>query len=442
MTCECAICKNKKSFVMPDEIIQAAIKNELVLFCGAGISTENRNVLPSLFYEDIQEELSCEAEQLSFCDLMEKYCSLPNGRRKLIKKIRQRFDYIHSFPEIERQATKFHVELSEIFLIKTIVTTNWDTYFEEYCRAIPITSSKDVVLMDDDSRYVLKLHGSINNIGSVVATREDYEKCYEKLQNGIIGAKLKDILVSKTVVFIGFSFGDDDFIQVLDYLRKELGDFYPDIFIVTLDETMEEWLNIKNATYFITDGTYFLRELKEKLQQEKVLCCGYPIAKINECLEMFMAMHKKISKIDSQKYPCVVFTLMYQDGFIHAIERFLQNYDTGEYNIPDRLSDIADKYNMTAVRCCSSGNYCDMSYFHGYENGLQFLKEFYDKPNEIDLSSFMYLPTVEQAIDTFEQFMINLEKTSSETNDLLVYAREVVRNINDSELVVHHPPWG
>ena len=50
MACECAICKNNKPFTFPKEIIDAALDGELVLFCGAGISTESKNVLPYSFY--------------------------------------------------------------------------------------------------------------------------------------------------------------------------------------------------------------------------------------------------------------------------------------------------------------------------------------------------------------------------------------------------------
>ena len=49
MACECAICKNNKPFTFPKEIIDAALNGKLVLFCGAGISTEDKNVLPYSF---------------------------------------------------------------------------------------------------------------------------------------------------------------------------------------------------------------------------------------------------------------------------------------------------------------------------------------------------------------------------------------------------------
>lgn len=112
MTCECAICKNDKPFDLPKEIVHAALEGELVLFCGAGISTEGKNVLPFSFYSSIKNELDLKDEEISFPKLMQQYCNLPNGRKKLLKKIRERFNYINSFPELERQATAFHRELA------------------------------------------------------------------------------------------------------------------------------------------------------------------------------------------------------------------------------------------------------------------------------------------------------------------------------------------
>ena len=124
MNCECVICKNNKQFDMPKEIVDAAIKGDLVLFCGAGISTEGKNVLPFSFYSSVKEELDEKDNDISFCELMQKYCNQPNGRKKLLNKIRERFNYIHSFPELERQASSFHRELSEIHPIHTISCPN------------------------------------------------------------------------------------------------------------------------------------------------------------------------------------------------------------------------------------------------------------------------------------------------------------------------------
>lgn len=330
MDCECAICKNNKPFDLPKDIVEAVINGDLVLFCGAGISTEGKTVLPFSFYTSIKDELGITDDSISFSSLMQQYCDIPNGRRKLLKKIRDRFKYIHSFPELERQATAFHRELAEIYSIRTIITTNWDTYFEDFCGAVPITIPEDFAFWDDKFRCVLKIHGSIQNLSSIIATADDYNKCFKQLQNGIIGATLKSILATKTVVFIGFSFGDEDFNQIINYIRDEMGNIYPHVYIVTLDETLRERLNYKNSTFIVTSGTFFLHEMKLELIEKGVIknCSIYSL--IENVLGELEELHEKVSRINLIEYPCAIYTLSYQDGIIHAFERFLHNYQTGE----------------------------------------------------------------------------------------------------------------
>jgi hypothetical protein len=51
---DCDICKHDKAFEMPKEIIEAYNKGDLVIFAGAGVSTESRSVFPQTFYELIR----------------------------------------------------------------------------------------------------------------------------------------------------------------------------------------------------------------------------------------------------------------------------------------------------------------------------------------------------------------------------------------------------
>lgn len=441
MKCECSICKNNRSFELPDEILEAAIKGELVLFCGAGISTEGKDILPTSLYSTIQEELGVEDNSVSFSNLMQRYCERPNGRKKLLKKIRERFQYIHSFAELERQATQFHRELAEIHPIHTIITTNWDTYFEQYCGAVPITIPEDFAFWDEHSRFVLKIHGSIDNLSSVVATAEDYEKCYKQLQNGIIGATLKKILATQTVVFIGFSFGDEDFTQIMGYLRNEMGDLFPHIYTVTLDETLQERLNYRNCTSIITSGTFFLHQLKNVLIEKEAIrnCNTLPLIKTT--LEAMERLHVKISEINSSEFPCVIYTLVYQDGVIHAWERFLQNYNTGEYNCPDYIGRISRSYSKLTADCHKDGNYWDMAYYEGYRNGVILIGECGMNPEVIQNFPFLFLPDSKRNLDSLGIYMEELKRGSTSTSEYVSYAREIISEIAGTELIVHHPPY-
>lgn len=441
MGCECAICKENKPFSLPQEIIDAAISDELVLFCGAGISTESKTVLPYSFYNSVKEDLQLEDEDVSFCALMQQYCNRPNGRKKLLRKIRERFNYIHSFPELERRATAFHCELASIFPIKTIVTTNWDTYFEDYCGAIPLTIPEDFAFWDENSRCVLKIHGSIQNLSSIVATSDDYKKRFSELQNGIVGATLKTILATKTVVFIGFSFGDEDFNQIINYLRDEMGDIFPHIYVVTLDNTLEDRLLYKNSTSIVTSGTFFLHQLKLALINMGVIKnhAIYPL--VAAALDAIDELHEKVSQIDLLKYPCAIYTLSYQDGVIHAFERFLQNYETGEYNQPSMLGRIAGKYEKWADDYFAAENYWDASYYEGYVNGLILIAACESDNEILSKFPFLFLPNAKQALTTYDIFMDELVRISCGRSKYQKQAKGIATQKAGIGIVVHHPPY-
>jgi len=439
--CECTLCKSNKPFDIPEEIIGAAEKGDLVLFCGAGISTENKNVLPFSFYSTIKKELKLNDDDLSFSDLMQLYCEKPDGRRKLLKRIQERFQYIHSFPELERIATRFHNELSEIYLIKTIITTNWNTYFEDFCGAIPITIPEDIVFWNDSERHVIKIHGSINNLSSIVATADDYKKCFKSLQNGTVGSLLKTLLTTKTVVFVGFSFGDDDFSQIINYLREEMKDIYPHIYFVTLDERLESCLKLNNSTFMITSGEFFLHKLKLKLIEDGYIVNDSSIPYVEEAKEKMNKIHRSISRVDLKKFPSVIYTLAYQDGVLHSFERFLQLYQTGEYNESGRIAKMIESYEKGIKECHRNGNYWDEAYYEGYANGLLYIEVCGKKEKIIESFPFLYLPNAKEPLVSIDVYNNELERISKGNSRSNIKAKRIVKEKNKPGMVVHHPPY-
>jgi len=86
--------------------------------------------LPRSFYKDIKNELNIpEDEDLSFSELMTKYCEITN-RKNLLYAIKKRLDYVTAFSELYNDATEFHRELSTVPHLDEIFTTNWDDFFE------------------------------------------------------------------------------------------------------------------------------------------------------------------------------------------------------------------------------------------------------------------------------------------------------------------------
>ncbi|MCH5211288.1 MAG: hypothetical protein J1F01_10050 [Oscillospiraceae bacterium] len=115
-------------------------------------------------------------------------------------------------------------------------------------------------------------------------------------------------------------------------------------------------------------------------------------------------LHGKVSNISHIEYPCVIYTLSYQDGVIHALERFLQNYQTGEYNQLGRSGKIAQEYNEWVRKYHAAGNYLEEVYYEGYINGLVLIEKYENDNSIVNNFPFLYLPNSKQSLTTYSVF--------------------------------------
>lgn len=51
--CECEICKRNTAFAFPQQLLEAVRARNVVIFAGAGVSTEDKLVFPYTLYEEI-----------------------------------------------------------------------------------------------------------------------------------------------------------------------------------------------------------------------------------------------------------------------------------------------------------------------------------------------------------------------------------------------------
>ena len=442
--CECDICKNHIDFNMPEEIFDAVLNRNLVLFCGACISTESKLVYPYTIYMEVLNEIKNEINEevdlsTSFSSLMSLYIkTFPNGRRKLLKKIKNKLDYINSFPQLLYNATMFHKEVSSNPYIETIVTTNWDTYFEEYCDCSPIITDIDSTLWDVFNRRVFKIHGSINNIGSMIATEEDYNKSYNNLSNNLIGDRLKTILTSNTGVFLGFSCGDEDLNRLLDILSKKMGDLSNQFYLVTIDKKWNE-INDNRIFPIITDGTYFIHQLNNLLVEKGKLVSKELYDSAENILNSVLLEHNKIFESDNYKeeikqFPELLFSIAYQDGFIHAFERCVANRKKGEYLIPNYLETKIQSYNFYYNKRLMEKNYNLAFYGLGYLDGLIYLDMLSKDNSLVNPEFFVYREDYfETKEDLFKHILENRDIEQFE------YCKNIFQNMDGLE--PHFMPW-
>src|SRR5262249_32709922 len=86
----CAECGEDHPFELPSDLLEAAIREDVVIFAGAGVSTESRRTMGDTFADRIRAELGNISTALSFPELLSAY-EASQGRAQLLQHLRSRF---------------------------------------------------------------------------------------------------------------------------------------------------------------------------------------------------------------------------------------------------------------------------------------------------------------------------------------------------------------
>ena len=436
----CGLCGAFYPFDFPEPLLEAIVHRKAVLFAGAGISTESAKVFPHTLYDQAKEDAELNpGDNLSFPEVMGAYESR-QGRSALLQMVQERFDYIESFPELLDAASSFHRELGTAWPISEVVTTNWDTYFERFAACRPITVPRDYHFWNLPGRKVFKIHGSITNPSSLVATKDDYAKCLVDLEKGVVGATLKHLLATKTVVFIGYSLNDEDFLQIYKFLRGELGSAMPRAYLVNLDESRPPPEHALGLEVIRTDGVYFLKELKRRLVESHVMLSDIVYERARKHLARVYECHGHVSeRVDFEKYPAALFCLSYQDGLLHAFQRMLARRGTGEYSNSHHLHHQAHSYQAAIKEKRRARRYWDVAYVEGYLNGLL------TPLVESDLGPTRFPPYFlfgsSEELYSFSQFKKALRDGESLHRAAYRQAKKIVPRLQGGRLLIQHTPF-
>jgi hypothetical protein len=381
----CIWCEREKPFEMPDGVVNACLNGNLVVFAGAGISTESATVVPRPLYLEMQLELGRDpCDQLSFPQVMTAFEDA-HHRPALLQRIKKHLDYVKSFPNIDGEAGRFHRELAGVYTITEIVTTNWDDYFERNCGAQPFVTEQDWAFWKSSERKVFKLHGSIANPGSIIATEADYKRCYRNLNRGLVGAELKKMLATKTVVFIGYSIRDSDFVALYRLMKRRMGNLLPRAYVVTLDDG--ETPAVAQGMHLIcTSGAHFVHTLKQAFPEDELV----PDERF-DALPFMRALvsklhHEMIAEGEMRDEPALLMCACYQDGLMDAFDHQMANAAKGDYFHRCYTEGLLrDVYRRLYDERVEDGVWQTVAYLEGYMNGLAFLISDDDKRKTLPL---------------------------------------------------------
>jgi hypothetical protein len=201
-------------------------ENNVAIFAGAGMSKGAGYVDWSELLEDIAKELGLQIDKEYDLISLAQYHVNEKSRAKLNKKI------ITEFVE-ENELTETHRILARL-PISTYWTTNYDKLIEnalkEANKRADVKYEVGQIFNTRPRRdaVIYKMHGDIDHPGKAVLTKQDYEKYY--LTHEAFISALTGDLITKTFLFIGFSFTDPNLDYVLSRInvkyREEKKDHY------------------------------------------------------------------------------------------------------------------------------------------------------------------------------------------------------------------------
>lgn len=201
---------SKKTFIK--KYSDAIIRDEAAVFAGAGYSKEAGFCNWKELLKDVAEDLNLSIEKESDYISLAQYYENKNGYNILCNTILDRFSKYKNNYTIAK--------VIESLPIKTYWTTNFDHFIEDtlkydFNKNVDVKKSNMNLTCNLRNRdaTVYKFHGDIDDFSSLVITKSDYEE-FENKSLPFINA-LNGDLISKTFVFVGYSFNDPDLFNVL-----------------------------------------------------------------------------------------------------------------------------------------------------------------------------------------------------------------------------------
>lgn len=206
---------DKNSFIK--SILKELEEENLAIFAGAGLSIPAGYVSWSELLKPIAEELKLKIEkEYDLISLAQYHINENCGNRSELNR-----RLIEEFTE-HTNITQNHKILARL-PIKTYWTTNYDKLIEKSLQEqskkpdVKYTKSHLSLTIPKRDAIVYKMHGDIDHPDDAILTKDDYESYHVKMD--LYLSALQGDLLTKTFIFLGFSFTDPNLDYILSRVR-------------------------------------------------------------------------------------------------------------------------------------------------------------------------------------------------------------------------------
>lgn len=243
--------RETESFI--NDYVEKLRQGTATVFVGAGLSRGAGYVDWKGLLSDIAYELELDIEkETDLVSLAQFYKNRRNSREKLNHLI------INKFAD-KIDPTENH-EIIARLPYNTIWTTNYDALIEKahenQLKTIDVKSETDHLFVNIDNRNctIYKMHGDKSKPNKAVLLKEDYERYYYTHESFL--SILKSELITKSMLFIGFSFTDPN----INYIFGRLTHRYS-------ENSKNHYCIIKKVSIDNFDNDIERFEYEEKKQQ-------------------------------------------------------------------------------------------------------------------------------------------------------------------------------
>ncbi len=200
---------------MVAQFVKALHEENAAVFVGAGLSVGSGYVDWKTLLEPIGKRLGLDVKKETDLITVAQYFFNTHGRQELSQLIKDKFGG-------EVDPGRGHEILADL-PIKTFWTTNYDHLIENALRKagktpdIKISAPDFALIVPQRDAVVYKMHGDVDRADSTVLIKDEYEMFHRNYE--VFSTALRGDLVSKTFLFIGFSFEDPDLEYILSRIR-------------------------------------------------------------------------------------------------------------------------------------------------------------------------------------------------------------------------------
>lgn len=209
-----------------EEIKEKINDNNIMLFVGAGISRNVNMPTWDKLIKELGNKLGYDDTFMMMGDYLElaEYYKIKSDNLYDIKEIFNNLD-IEDLEE-KIKSCKIYEHIANLG-IRTIYTTNYDSLLEtafklhnkeEKSKIDLIYDLKTLNKSDPNNISIIKLHGDLNDIENIVLTQSSYYDRYD-FEN-CLDIKLRADMLTKSILFIGYSFNDSNIKYMFHKLNK------------------------------------------------------------------------------------------------------------------------------------------------------------------------------------------------------------------------------